>query len=366
MFYKKYLRKLLFALSGRDPEFAHESVLRLLRLAGKSKMMLRNLADGDYRPNDRLRVQALGLEFDSPIGLAAGFDKGAVALLALAALGWSFIEYGTVTMLGQPGNPRPRIFRLVEDEALINRLGFNGEGANVVAARRARATDPAIPLGASIGKSKLTDLKDAAADYLYSFRKLHDFADYFVVNVSSPNTPGLRKLQNKEALREILELLLEEANKIAAFRKVPRKKILVKLAPDLNFDEIDDVIDLIMELGLDGVIAVNTTKSRKGLKTQIEEEGGMSGRPLKNRALEVVNHIYHKTRGELLIIGVGGISCLEDVLDMLRAGATLIQIYTAFIYEGPFLAQRLKWELNEWLVEHKMTLAELRPVVIES
>ncbi|MBT2520074.1 quinone-dependent dihydroorotate dehydrogenase [Arthrobacter sp. ISL-28] len=340
------------AFSWMDAERAHKIGFKGIRLAhstGAGRLLARFTA-----PPASLQTSAFGLTFPSPFGLAAGFDKEGHGIEALTELGFGHVEVGTITGRAQPGNEQPRLFRLIEDRAVINRMGFNNDGAAAVAPRlkSARAAlqrrHPKVrPLiGVNIGKSKVVDLEHAAEDYLISARSLAPAADYLVVNVSSPNTPGLRLLQNVETLRPLLTAVGEEADK-AAGRHVP---LLVKIAPDLSDEDIDDVARLALDLGLDGIIATNTTIGRDGLKSAPEKietcgAGGLSGAPLKSRSLEVLRRLKAATDGQLTLVSVGGVETSEDVQDRLDAGATLVQGYTAFLYEGPFWAARINRQL---------------------
>ena len=278
-----------------------------------------------------------GLTFPNPIGVAAGFDKDGLATLAWEKLGFGYMELGTVTRHAQPGNPTPRIFRLPTDKALINRMGFPNAGAAALAARltafREAGKWPSIPVGINIGKSKVTPLEEAGSDYVESFRQLRDFADYVVVNVSSPNTPGLRSLQSRDQLLGILEPLQDEN------AKGKRKPIAVKIAPDLREDELGPILDAIVEAGCDGVVATNTTVNKSAVS--LKEEGGLSGLPLRSRSTEVVSLVAKHLAGRLPIIGVGGIFTADDAREKFAAGATLLQAYTGFIYEGPAFARRI-------------------------
>ncbi|MEE1621168.1 quinone-dependent dihydroorotate dehydrogenase [Zafaria sp. Z1313] len=348
-FYPLFFR---VVFSGMDPEKAHHIGFRMIRLAERAgaSAVLRRVT----RPHPSLRRQVLGLQFPSPFGLAAGFDKEGHGIAALADLGFGHVEVGTITGQAQPGNERPRLFRLVQDRAVINRMGFNNDGAAAVAPRAARARDTLEGrfgtvrpvLGINIGKTKAVDLGDAVGDYLVSTRLLAPQADYLVVNVSSPNTPGLRLLQDIEALRPLLSAVGAEAD-AAAGRHVP---LLVKIAPDLADQDIDDVAALVRELGLDGVIATNTTIGRDGLRTdpgKVEEmgAGGLSGAPLKARSLEVLRRLRSQLDHGTAIVSVGGVETGQDVQQRLDAGADLVQGYTAFLYEGPFWA----WRINRHL-----------------
>ncbi|MEO5662927.1 MAG: quinone-dependent dihydroorotate dehydrogenase [Nocardioides sp.] len=323
--------RLLFdhVLSRTDPEHAHHAAFAAIRLGAPVTTRL---------PRPRASpVTAMGLTFAHPLGLAAGFDKNAVGIDALGGLGFGHVEIGTVTGEPQPGNPPKRLFRLPADGAVINRMGFNNDGAEVVAARlRARGRRPGPVLGVNIGKTKVVAEEDAIADYEKSTRMLSPYADYLVVNVSSPNTPGLRDLQAVEKLEPLLSAVRTEADRHTDDR-VP---LLVKIAPDLSDDDVLAVADLAVALGLDGIIATNTTISRDGLSTDAAKveaigAGGLSGRPLTARANEVMRALRGRVGDDLTLIGVGGITTPEDARERLAAGANLLQGYTAFIYEGP-------------------------------
>ena len=290
---------------------------------------------------ERSRVRALGLEFPNPIGLAAGFDKDAIGYEALGALGFGFVEVGTLTGQPQSGNPKPRLFRLPRDRALVNRMGFNNHGS-ADAVRRLRRPHRTI-VGVNIGKTKDVPESDAIADYVSSAKRVGPFADYVVVNVSSPNTPGLRDLQATEKLRPLLAAVHEALNEVSPTRRVP---LLVKIAPDLANEDVDAVADLALELGLDGVIATNTTVRRDGLRSNASEvehcgAGGLSGPPVEHRALEVLKRLHDRAGDRLVLISVGGIETADQARARIQAGATLVQVYTAFVYEGPFLPKRL-------------------------
>jgi dihydroorotate dehydrogenase len=320
-----------------DPEWIHHTVVRGLRI-GKPLGITRI---GAIKSGEVAKVNAFGLEFDGPFGLAAGFDKNAVAIRALGDLGFSHVEIGTVTALAQPGNEKPRLFRLPADRALINRMGFNNDGAEAVADRlgelRARYGSNLPIIGVNIGKSKVTPVEAAADDYRTSARLLAPFADYMAVNVSSPNTPGLRSLQDVVALRPILQAVIEESLGLP---------VLVKIAPDLADEDIIAVAELALELGLAGVIATNTTISRDGLKTDAAKvaamgAGGLSGAPLKKRSLEVLDLLAAHIAGRIAIVSVGGIETAEEARERIAHGATLVQGYSGFIYEGPLWARRV-------------------------
>jgi dihydroorotate dehydrogenase len=330
------IRALLFRL---DPELAHGITLQLIRLAGALapvRALLRAWFAVPPRP-----VEAFGLKFQNLIGLAAGFDKDGLGWRGLACLGFGHIEVGTVTPLPQPGNPRPRLFRLVEERGLINRMGFPGRGANYVA-RHLRGSRPSgLVLGVNLGKSKDTPLEEAARDYLSLMQTFAPLADYLAINVSSPNTLGLRSLQARDSLGDLLALLTEQRR--AQMQQLGHPlPLLVKLAPDLTDEELDDALYAILSTGMDGVIATNTTTSREGLQTPLAREaGGLSGVPLRQRSTEMIRQIHTRTQGKLPIIGVGGVSNAEDVKEKLDAGAALVQLYTGLIYEGPGLVQKI-------------------------
>ncbi|MFI6877779.1 quinone-dependent dihydroorotate dehydrogenase [Streptomyces sp. NPDC050400] len=336
--------KLFFNLVFKrmDPEKAHYLAFRWIRLAARTPVLRTFVAAALAPRYKELRTEALGLRMHGPFGLAAGFDKNAIAIDGMAMLGFDHIEIGTVTGEAQPGNPKKRLFRLVPDRALINRMGFNNEGSLAVAARLA-SRNPVIrtTVGVNIGKTKVVPEAEAVGDYVKSTERLAAFADYLVVNVSSPNTPGLRNLQATEALRPLLTAVREAADRTVRSRRVP---LLVKIAPDLADEDVDAVADLAVELGLDGIIATNTTISREGLKTRgdvVSETGGLSGDPLKERSLEVLRRLYARVGDKITLVGVGGIENAEDAWQRILAGATLIQGYSAFIYEGPFYARAI-------------------------
>ena len=346
--YEKVLRPALFKM---DSEPAHELGVDALALLGRLSPVCRVLEACTQLPASQHRpVEAFGLTFPTAVGLAAGFDKNARAWEAAAALGFGHVEIGTVTAQAQPGNPKPRMFRYPAEEAVINRMGFNNEGSGAVAARLAKQPGPGkrrIPLGVNLGKSKVAPLEEAVADYLTSFSRLADFADYLVLNVSSPNTPGLRQLQDEKPLRELLGAIRTANRERAAKRGGALLPVLLKIAPDLSWPQIDAALGVIAEFGLAGIIATNTTLARPGFFSTVNETGGLSGKPLRRKSTEVVNYISRATEGKLPIIGVGGISDPASAAEKLDAGATLVQVYTGMIYRGPFFARDLAWALSD-------------------
>jgi len=337
--YRNIIRPMLF---GFDSEQIHNFTIKTLARLSASTVTCDLFQDFFGAP--RLPVQVCGLNFPNPVGLAAGMDKHAAAVPVWEALGFGFVELGGVTWHPQPGNPAPRMFRAVRDGALINRMGFNNPGAEAIAEKLAawkRAERwPRHPVGINLGKSKITPLERASEDYANSFRRLRSLADFFVVNVSSPNTPNLRQLQDKAALDEILAALQQQ--------QAPGdpKPIFVKVAPDLAFEALDEILELVAPRGLAGVVATNTTINRPEtsdpeLRRIYAEAGGLSGKPLQKRSTEVIQHLYRQTKGTLPIIGVGGIFSVQDAWEKITAGASLLQIYTALVYEGPGVAGQL-------------------------
>jgi len=334
-------RALLFRL---EPERAHNLTLNLIRIAGIIQPMgaiLQAWFEGPKRP-----VKVFGLNFANPVGLAAGYDKDGLGWRGLACLGFGHIEVGTVTPLPQQGNPKPRLFRLSKERALINRMGFPGRGSEFVMGQIQGKRPPGLVLGVNIGKNKDTALEDAAKDYLRLLRIFAPLADYLTINVSSPNTVGLRRLQARELLDDLLKQLNRE-KELLVQQQVLKIPILVKIAPDLSDTELDDALDVIQSNQMDGVIATNTTLARDGIQSPMANEaGGLSGEPLLGRSLEMVGKIYQRTGGSLPVIGVGGISNTAGVQKMLDAGAALVQIYTGLIYEGPGLIKRILCDLQ--------------------
>ncbi len=333
------LKPFLFLLS---PERAHYFTLRLFRVV-LAIPIVNALFRSSFRYEDvSLEREVFGLKFKNPVGLAAGFDKDGKAFREMAELGFGFVEVGTVTPLPQVGNPQPRLFRLPKDEALINRMGFNNAGMEAMVEQLKKGKPEGLIVGGNIGKNKATSNESAVDDYVKCFECLFPYVDYFVVNVSSPNTPNLRALQDKEPLTHLLSTL-QKLNKA----KPNPKPMLLKIAPDLSFGQIDDIIDIVQSVQLDGVIATNTTIDRSTLTTDeasIQQigNGGLSGQPLTQRATEIIRYIHERTNGTLTIIGVGGIASPKDALEKLQAGATLVQIYTGLVYEGPYLVKQIK------------------------
>ncbi len=347
MLFKTIMRPAMFTLSARDPEIAHHRVIDLLAFASGHRVLLKIIEAANAYKSPALERTVFGLHFPNPVGLAGGFDKDGLALPALAALGFGFLEAGTVTRYKQPGNDRPRIFRFPEDHALINRMGFPNDGADEIGVRLSSVPKPAIPIGWSIGKSKRTAQEEAVEDYLYLLRQLYDFADFFTVNVSSPNTPGLRKLQDKEPLQQLLKAIVQETEVIAVRTgKTSAKPVLVKISPDLTESQMDDVIEVCLDCKIRGIVATNTTLAREGVHTDTTETGGLSGRPIYPRSLKIVQYICKKLDGSIPVIGVGGIFSPDDAKRMFDAGARLIQIYTSFIYEGPEVIKKINSALS--------------------
>lgn len=336
--YKAILKPLFFLLPA---ERAHHLTLFLLKmvlnipLVGSMFRMAFSIKDKS------LEREVFGLTFPNPVGLAAGFDKDGKHFRAMSALGFGFIEVGTVTPKGQAGNPQPRLFRLPDDEALINRMGFNNEGVKALVDRLKRGKPKDLIIGGNIGKNKLTPNEDATSDYVLCFEALFPYVDYFVVNVSSPNTPNLRALQDKEPLTNLLRVL-QEKNQA---QSTP-KPLLLKIAPDLTDSQLDDIIEIVETSGIEGIIATNTTISRAGLQTYestVEQigAGGLSGQPVKDRSTEVIRYLHQKSGGRITIIGVGGIASVADALEKLEAGASLVQVYSGLVYEGPDLVKKI-------------------------
>ena len=340
--YRFLVRPLLFLL---PPETIHRLLVSFLRIAFGIPGISRIIRSIYHVSHPALKTEFLGMTFTNPVGLAAGFDKNAAVYRQFHAFGFSFIEVGTVTPLGQPGNPRPRSFRIKADRGLINRMGFNNHGAEAAAKKLSRRRPNGLVLGGNIGKNTQTPNETAVTDYEAVFRAIYHGTDYSVVNVSCPNITDLHKLQDQESLESILGRILEIREEMSE-----RKPVLLKISPDLNEKQLDETLDIVSKLKLDGIVATNTTITRKGLKTspaKVEAigKGGMSGAPITARSLEVVRYIHRKTDGKLPIIAVGGIMSVQDAMNMVEAGASLIQLYTGFIYEGPGLIRRINREI---------------------
>jgi dihydroorotate dehydrogenase len=355
--YRKVLRPNLFK---NDAEDIHGRTLRALNWASRNEFVCDAMES--FLAPPALPVDLFGLRFPNPIGLAAGMDKLGEAVPAWAALGFGFTELGGVTWHAQPGNPAPRVFRAIADEAIVNRMGFNNDGAEALAEKlqqwRALGRWPQHPVGINLGKSKITPLDQAAEDYANSFRVLRDLADFFVVNVSSPNTPNLRQLQDKVALDEILTALRQVQN--TGHREHAPKPILVKVAPDLSFEALDEILQLVGPGNIAGIVATNTTITRPTSDNPVTqkvyaETGGLSGRPLRARSTEVIRHLYQQSRGKLPIIGVGGIFTAEDAWEKITAGASLLQVYTGLVYQGPTVVKDLVSGLREQLSQAGFT-----------
>ncbi|MCT7974533.1 quinone-dependent dihydroorotate dehydrogenase [Laspinema olomoucense] len=363
--YKSVLRPLIFSGVQPDPEWWHHQTMVAMEWLHRNRdratisTILSQLNRSSTVVDTRLEQTLWNIKFPNPIGLAAGFDKNGSVGESWSNLGFGFAELGTVTFHAQPGNPRPRMFRLPEDLAAINRMGFNNNGAEALAQRltadkdKGQVTSEKPIIGINLGKSKITPLEEAPGDYLGSFRLLKEFGDYFVVNVSSPNTPGLRSLQEGKQLAEILDALQQENQGV--------KPILVKIAPDLEWEAISEAITVAQTYQLAGMIATNTTIRRDGLKTQTikltgnpvtEEAGGLSGAPLRGRSTEIIRYIHQQTQGQLPIIGTGGIFTAEDAWEKITAGACLLEIYTGLIYEGPWMVRRILAGLVQKLEEN--------------
>ena len=335
--YKLFIRPILFCF---DPEKIHYFTFSALRFINKIPFVS-SIYNSMYQVEDkRLEREVFGLKFKNPVGLAAGFDKDAKLYKELSNLGFGFIEIGTLTPKGQDGNPKKRLFRLKEDSAIINRMGFNNGGV-LEAVERLKTNNGHVLIGGNIGKNKVTPNEEATNDYVICFEALYDYVDYFVVNVSSPNTPGLRELQDREPLTKLLQTL-QDLNAT----KPKQKPILLKIAPDLTDDQLLDIIGIVNDTKIAGVIATNTTISREGLTSENKVEvGGLSGKPLTKRATEVIRFLSEKSNQSFPIIGVGGIHTAEDAIEKLNAGASLVQLYTGFIYEGPQLIKDINKKL---------------------
>ena len=335
------LRNILFTFDAEKVHYFSMNILKFVCRFSVFRMIIRHL----FKPGNETNFHFLGLNFQNKVGLGAGFDKNALYLTELETLGFGFVEIGTVTPISQDGNEKPRLFRLPQDQALINRMGFNNHGVDEIVDRlmKWRNKNPATKLiiGGNIGKNKITSNEDAWKDYEICFRKMYDQVDYFAVNVSSPNTPGLRALQDKSALKNILLPLID-------FRKTRRisRPLLLKISPDLNNEDLDDIIDLTMELSLDGLIISNTTIERSSLKTKSEKvlaigQGGLSGKPLKSASDKMIRYVHEKSSGKINIVGSGGIFTADDARMKMECGAKIIQVWTGFVYVGPSIIKKI-------------------------
>jgi dihydroorotate dehydrogenase len=349
MLYKSIVRPLLFR---KDPEESHEAILSLLARAE----CFYNLLDRFYKVADeRLIVRVGPLTFANPVGLAAGFDKNAIAPKTISGFGFGFMEIGAITAQGQPGNPKPRLYRLPEDDALINRLGFNNEGAEAIAVKlnrlRARGAWPKIPLGLNLGRTKAVQTKDAVVDFLSCFERLFPYGDFFTLNVSSPNTPNLRDLQEKTLLRGLLSAVQERNRELALGAKIDPKPVFVKIAPDMEFAQVDEIIDVVQSVNLTGIVATNASAFMREKLTSRHsaEPGGLSGRPIASKVTAFIAHVRKATAGKIPIIGVGGIFTAQDAYEKVKAGAAAVQIYTGWIYEGPGAVKRINQGLLQLL-----------------
>ena len=336
------VRKFLFLF---DPEKVHYFTMRSLSFLLSAGFVRKIFIKRFIIEEKDLETTVFGLTFKNPVGLAAGFDKNARYINELSYCGFGCVEIGTLTPVGQDGNPKKRLFRLKSDKAIINRMGFNNDGVAIAVEHLNKARTNGVIVGGNIGKNKLTPNESANEDYLKCFHELFEYVDYFVVNVSSPNTPNLRALQEKEPLERLLSLLVSENN-----NKEVSKPILLKIAPDLSNNELDDIIEIVTKTGIHGLIATNTTISRDNLTASNEKieqigSGGLSGKPLSTRSTEVIRYIHTSSKGSIPIIGVGGIHSAQDAIEKLKAGAVLIQIYTGFIYEGPSLVKKINKEI---------------------
>lgn len=362
MIWQSAIRPLLFMMPAESVHYASMNGFSVLHALPFTGTLFRSQCDVKDR---RLQQEVFGLPFSNPVGLAAGFDKNARWIRQLSSLGFGHIEVGTITGQGQDGNPKPRLFRLPKDSALLNRMGFNNAGSESAAARLQKLNRSGVQscLGINIGKTKVVPIEQAADDYLLSFRRLYSFADYFTINVSSPNTPGLRKLQDREPLENLIGKISQLNAELGAGKPKP---VLLKIAPDLTDEQIDEIAEIALASGLSGVIATNTTISRDELQTSAEYvqqlgAGGVSGGPLTDRSPDVVRRLYQKLQNKIPIIGVGGIMKPEDAWNMITAGASLVQVYTGFIYGGPKFASRINRYLVQQMESRK--IANIRDVI---
>lgn len=343
----KLVRQILF---GMDPERSHAIVSGLgnhfLTMPGSDQILDSLL--GFH--SQRLTQNIMGIKFENPVGMAAGFDKTGALYPFLCSAGFGFVESGTFTAHAQDGNPKPRLFRYPRQRALINRMGFNNPGAKIVS-KNIASQKRTRPRGINLGKSKITDLDDAKEDYIVSLRFLYPFADYIAVNVSSPNTPGLRELQSGHHLNDLLGGIKQELLSIVKKEQIKQIPLLVKIAPDMSIAELDDVISIVMDLSLDGIILTNTTLDHKAIPGGQDQQGGLSGLPVRQKSTDFIRHVYKLTSGQISIIGAGGIFSGADALEKIQAGASLLQIYTGYIYEGPTLPREINRYLNRAVIQ---------------
>lgn len=342
------VKKMLFRM---DPEHAHELTIRGLQIFQQTPFIPKISQKIMSIENPRLNSTFWNLSFPNPVGLAAGFDKHANAYIGMAHLGFGFVEVGTLTPRPQPGNAKPRLFRLPEDQSVINRMGFNNHGAENAVHSFRKLGRPSIPIGINIGKNKDTPNEQASHDYVKALTTLYPYGDYFVINISSPNTQGLRDLQQVETLKELLVTIKTARDELHDEYTGHKPPILLKIAPDLSISQLQDIVHTTLQIGIEGIIATNTTLSREGLINQVysNETGGLSGRPLTTPSTQFIQEIYQITQGQIPIIGVGGIFSAEDAYAKIRAGANLIQVYTGMIYEGPMICKRINQGLLDYL-----------------
>ena len=343
MIYKRIIRPIVFWYSRKDPEIAHNIAIKLLYYMGKYRLIA-YLIERFFRVKDkRLEVKLWGLTFPNPLALAAGFDKNGIARFGIKCLGIGFEIIGSITQYKQDGNDRPRTFRLIKLRSLINWMGFNNPGTDNTVIELSNKRKLSIPVGISLGKSAITDIEDAVNDYIYSLRKLYLYGDFFIVNISSPNTLNLRELQKKEYLKDIIIRLQDEMKALAKqYNTKEKKPLLIKIAPDLTKEELDDILDTCMKLKIDGIVAVNTTTSRENTPPGTTEKGGLSGELLWPKAIEIVKYIDTYTKSQIPIIAVGGIFTPEQANEMLSIKSVkLIKIFTAFVYEGPGIIRKI-------------------------
>ncbi len=346
----RLVRPLLFRWGS---ETAHERVLGLMERLDRHPRLRRFLHNRYTVDDPRLETEVFGVSFPNPVGVAAGFDKDARLPRVLPCLGFGSVEVGTVTPEPQEGNPRPRMWRFPDEEAIVNALGFPNEGAEAVSTRIAQEGRPSVPLGVNMGKNKDTPLEEAPSDYVKILERFHPLVDYVVVNVSSPNTPGLRDLQGREHLESILEAVQQANRRVADDQDIAQRPLLLKVSPDLTDHALDDVVEVTREHGVDGLIATNTTTDREGVD-DAPTVGGLSGAPLRDRATRVVEHLYRATRGDVPIVGVGGVATAEDAIEKIEHGASLVQVYTGFVYGGPATASRINRGISRELAAREL------------